>query len=480
MQIEDGEHKNSTHEGNTTLQPGQTSRGFTLDLSDAFTPDPGAEDMFKVKDNKFAFSPGHLSKLLNPKSHNAFYALGGLAGLERGLSTDRSSGLSVDETNIENSMTYEGIAARGAPKYGAAGGNLPEPKTTINIAPGTYDSKSKNFWDRRRIFSENRLPTKKNKTLLQLAWQTYNDKVLILLTIAAVVSLALGLYQTFGGNMQRQFNQLNKKHDDRFINVVRSGKPIQISIFDILVGDVAILSVGDIVPVDGIFIKGHGVKCDESSATGESDLMKKTPADDVFAAIEDLVEGGLEEINTDKLDPFIISGTDRIAVFGGSAALLLFIVLFIKFLAQLSSNKDSPDKKGAQFLELFVVSVTVVVVAVPEGLPLAVTLALAFATTRMMKDHNLVRILKACETMGNATTICSDKTGTLTQNKMTVVAVALGADISFGGAEPAQKDSSERGRKTPMTCQKSPSLLNPFGMCLLGSSFRPWTPKLDG
>jgi Ca2+-transporting ATPase len=199
MQIEDGEHKNSTHEGNTTLQPGQTSRGFTLDLADAFTPDPGAEDMFKVKDNKFAFSPGHLSKLLNPKSHNAFYALGGLAGLERGLSTDRSAGLSVDETNIENSMTYEGVAARGAPKYGAAGGNLPEPKTTINIAPGTYDSKSKNFWDRRRIFSENRLPNKKNKTIWQLAWQTYNDKVLILLTIAAVVSLALGLYQTFGG-----------------------------------------------------------------------------------------------------------------------------------------------------------------------------------------------------------------------------------------------------------------------------------------
>ncbi|CAG1959687.1 unnamed protein product [Fusarium graminearum] len=279
--------------------------------------------------------------------------------------------------------------------------------------------------------------------------------------------------------MQRQFNQLNKKHDDRFINVVRSGKPIEISIFDVLVGDVALLAVGDIVPVDGIFIRGHGVKCDESSVTGESDLMKKTPAIDVFATIDNLAQRRFENINLDKLDPFIISGSkiqegsgnflvtavgvnstygriamslrtsqeytplqrklnglaDRIAIFGGGAALLLFIVLFIKFLPQLPSNKDSPDKKGAQFLELFVVSVTVVVVAVPEGLPLAVTLALAFATTRMMKDHNLVRILKACETMGNATTICSDKTGTLTRNKMTVVATTLGADISFGGAE---------------------------------------------
>ncbi|EXK77435.1 Ca2+-transporting ATPase [Fusarium oxysporum f. sp. raphani 54005] len=493
-------------------QPGHGSEGFTLNLADALTPDPGTEDMFKTEDNTFAFSPGHLSRMFNPKSHNAFYALGGLVGLEKGLKTNRNAGLSVDETTFDESVAFEDVAARDAPKYGTAGDKLPEPKTPTSIPPATYDTKASGFLDRRRIFSENRLPDKKNKTLLQLAWQTYNDKVLILLTIAAVVSLALGLYQTFGGaheegevgvewiegvailvaiaivvivgtlndwNMQRQFNQLNKKHDDRFINVVRSGKPTEISIFNVLVGDVALLSVGDIVPVDGIFIKGHGVKCDESSVTGESDLMKKTPAIDVYAAIEDLAQRRLDNINVDKLDPFIISGSkvqegsgnflvtavgvnsaygriamslrtsqedtplqkklnglaDRIAIFGGGAALLLFIVLFIKFVAQLPSNKDSPDKKGAQFLELFVVSVTVVVVAVPEGLPLAVTLALAFATTRMMKDHNLVRILKACETMGNATTICSDKTGTLTQNKMTVVATTLGADISFDGAE---------------------------------------------
>jgi Ca2+-transporting ATPase len=193
------EHQNTAYESNMASQPGQILKGFTFDLANAFTPDPGTEDMFKTADTKFAFSPGHLSKMLNPKSHNAFYALGGLAGLEKGLKTDRNTGLGVDETTIEYAMTYEDVAARGAPRYGAAGSNLPEPKTTINIAPGTYDSKSNNFWDRRRIFSENCLPNKKNKTLLQLAWQTYNDKVLILLTIAAVVSLALGLYQTFGG-----------------------------------------------------------------------------------------------------------------------------------------------------------------------------------------------------------------------------------------------------------------------------------------
>lgn len=87
-------------------------------------------------------------------------------------------------------------------------------------------------------------------------------------------------------------------------------------------------------------------------------------------------------------------------------------------------------------MRILITAITVVVVAVPEGLPLAVTLALAFATTRMLKDNNLVRVLRACETMGNATTICSDKTGTLTQNKMTVVAGTLGTAARFGDKSP--------------------------------------------
>lgn len=95
-------------------------------------------------------------------------------------------------------------------------------------------------------------------------------------------------------------------------------------------------------------------------------------------------------------------------------------------------------------MRILITAITVVVVAVPEGLPLAVTLALAFATTRMLKDNNLVRVLRACETMGNATTICSDKTGTLTQNKMTVVTGTLGTSCRFGskGSGP-----SEQGKK---------------------------------
>ena len=178
---------------------------------------------------------------------------------------------------------------------------------------------------------------------------------------------------------------------------------------------------------------------------------------------------------TDKLDPFIISGSkvlegvgtflvtsvgenssygkilmslqttndptplqvklghlaNWIGGLGSGAAALLFFVLLIRFLAELSANSASPATKSQEALDIFIVAVTVIVVAVPEGLPLAVTLALAFATTRMLKENNLVRVLRACETMGNATTICSDKTGTLTQNKMTVVCGTLSVDKSF-------------------------------------------------
>lgn len=499
--------------------------GFQLNVHDALTPDQTNEDMYVTQDNKFAFSPGQLSKLLNPKSLDAFYALGGLAGLEKGLRTNRDTGLSVDETTVDGVVAFEDVAPKGTPKYGANGDTLPAPTGEESAAsaasgPAPTQRAGAGFSDRKRIFRGNTLPEKKSKTLLQLAWVTYNDKVLILLTVAAVVSLALGLYQTFGvehepgspsvewvegvailiailivvvvgtvndWQMERQFNKLNEKHNDRTVKAVRSGKSVEISVFDINVGDVLHLEAGDMIPVDGIFVSGHGVKCDESSATGESDLLKKVSGDEVFAMLEEVARGGNAPDNIEKLDPFIISGSkvnegtgtflvtavgvnssygrimmamhteqddtplqkklnilaDGIAKFGGGAALLLFIVLLIKFLAQLPNNHDTPDQKGQTFLRLFITAVTVVVVAVPEGLPLAVTLALAFATTRMMRDNNLVRVLKACETMGNATTVCSDKTGTLTQNKMTVVATTLGKSISFGGTDaPLEEDKN--------------------------------------
>lgn len=475
---------------------------------EALTPDPGTEDDFKVEDNVFAYSQGQLNKLINPKSLAAFYALGGLGGLEKALRTDRKAGLSIDEADLDGTISFD--EARAAARRDSPSTDYDSKSPVARIdSEGSQRSQRRTpssedvFSDRKRVFKDNRLPVKKGKSLLELMWITYNDKVLILLSIAAAISLGVGLYQTFGtkhdaehppiewvegiaiiiaivivvivGSLndwqkERQFVKLNKKKQDRDVNIVRSGKTLEISVFDILVGDVMHLEPGDMIPVDGIFIDGHNVKCDESQTTGESDLIRKHPADQVYAAIEN-------HESLRKLDPFILSGAtvtegigtflvtstgvnssygktlmslredpevtplqsklntlaEYIAKLGGAAGLLLFIVLFIEFLVRLPHNQSTPTEKGQQFLQIFIVTVTIIVVAVPEGLPLAVTLALAFATTRMLRDNNLVRHLKACEVMGNATTICSDKTGTLTQNKMLVVAGTLGTSSRFGG-----------------------------------------------
>jgi len=191
------------------------------------------------------------------------------------------------------------------------------------------------YSDRKRVYGKNSLPERKSKSFLQLVWIALQDKVLILLSVAAVVSLALGLYQTFGNDehqgarvewvegvaiivaiaivslvgalndwqKERQFRKLNKKNEDREVKVIRSGKPTVISIEDLLVGDVLMLEQGDVIPVDGIYIDGHNISCDESSATGESDLIKKTPAEAVMRVLE---KTGPIEVK--KLDPFIISG----------------------------------------------------------------------------------------------------------------------------------------------------------------------------
>jgi Ca2+-transporting ATPase len=479
---------------------------------DALQPDPGTEAEFAVENNKFAFSPGQLAKLYNPKSLAAFRALGGLDGIEKGLRSNRTSGLSAEEQYLEGSVTFEDAVA---PSTKQASSRISTWKPTAHIAE---DDEADAYADRKRVFSDNRLPERKSKNIFQLAWAAYNDKVLLILSGAAMISLALGLYQTFGvahepgvpkvewiegvaiiaaiaivvavgaandWQKERQFVRLNRKKEDRTIKVTRSGRKCEISVFDVVVGDMVNLEPGDVIPVDGILVQGHGVRCDESSATGESDLLKKMSGEDAVRAMENHGEKS-------KADPFILSGakvsegigafmvtatgvnssygrtmmslrTDSevtplqtklnilatyIAKLGSAAALILFAVLCIEFLVGLKGSNATPAEKGQHFLDILIVAITVVVVAVPEGLPLAVTLALAFATTRMLKDNNLVRLLRSCETMGNATTICSDKTGTLTQNKMTVVAGSLGTGLSFdaGTSRRSQALSVDDGR----------------------------------
>ncbi|KAL4873475.1 hypothetical protein BDV12DRAFT_79122 [Aspergillus spectabilis] len=492
-------------EAPSKLEP--TKGKFSNDISDlddvpvseALNPDPQNVQDFDVQDNKFPFSPGQLNKMLNPKSLAAYQALGGVAGLGEALRTDLKSGLSGDEMRLEGKVVY----------------NSEKSSFGFVETPSSSEGSDTQFYDRIRIFSQNRLPARKTTGFFKLLWMAYNDKIIILLTIAAVVSLSLGIYQTIDEGhgvdwiegvaivvaiaivtlvtalndwqKERQFAKLNKRNNDREVKAVRSGKVVMISIFDITVGDILHVEPGDSIPADGVLISGHGIKCDESSATGESDQMKKT---DGFEVSRQIAEGTA----TKKLDPFMISGSNvlegvgtylvtsvgkfssygrilmslqesndptplqvklgRLANWigwlGSSAAIVLFFALLFRFLANLGDNPGSSAAKGQEFVDILIVAVTVIVVAIPEGLPLAVTLALAFATTRMVKENNLVRLLRACETMGNATVICSDKTGTLTQNKMTVVAGTLGSkDFS---QNPGEQSSAASAAELFKTC----------------------------
>ncbi|CAI7580512.1 unnamed protein product [Penicillium glandicola] len=478
---------------NSEVDPAHTSKiGYDdVSLADALKPDPRNETDFQVEDNRFAFSPGQLNKMQNPKSLAAFHALGGLQGLERGLRTDLNAGLSIDEGSLEGKVEFEDVAP--SSQHISTG----TPSKTVTSASPVSSGNGSPFKDRIRVFSQNKLPARKSTGFLKLFWIAYNDKIIILLTIAAVVSLSLGIYETVSEGSgvdwvegvaicvailivtvvtaandwqkERQFAKLNKRNDDREVKVTRSGKTAMVSIYDIMVGDILHLEAGNSIPADGILVTGYGVKCDESSATGESDQMKKTPGQEVW---QQIVDGKA----TKKLDPFLISGSkvlegvgtyvvtsvgpystygrillslqtpndptplqvklgklaDWIGYLGTAAAGILFFVLLFRFIADLPNHPEQNGAmKGKEFVDILIVAVTVIVVAIPEGLPLAVTLALAFATTRMVKENNLVRVLRACETMGNATVICSDKTGTLTQNKMTVVAGTWGSNLGF-------------------------------------------------
>ncbi|EIW84082.1 calcium-translocating P-type ATPase [Coniophora puteana RWD-64-598 SS2] len=356
--------------------------------------------------------------------------------------------------------------------------------------------------ERKRVFGENVLPRRETKSLIALMWLALKDKVLVVLSIAAVVSLALGLFQDFGTTTQegpkvdwvegvaimvailivvlvgslndwqkeRQFQTLNEKKDERGVKVIRNGIEHVIDVKEVVVGDIALLEPGEVVPCDGIFLSGHNVKCDESGATGESDAIKKLSYEECIAPKYQSSAGG-RDISS-HTDCFIVSGSrvlegvgsymviavgtksfngrimmalrtdaentplqlklnalaETIAKLGSLAGIVLFVALLIRFFVELGTGNPerNANQNGMAFVNILIISVTIVVVAVPEGLPLAVTLALAFATKRMTRENLLVRVLGSCETMANASVICTDKTGTLTQNSMTIVAGSIG------------------------------------------------------
>lgn len=433
---------------------------------------------------KFAFAPSQLQRLIASRTQEALNAFGGLEGLATGLQTDLKAGINAEEDVIQESVSIEAVAITGA-KPNFQHRPISHRGSIADLSPG-------GFSDRRATYGENRVPKKRPKTFLQLLWLAFNDKLMFLLTASAIVSLALGIYRTVSSTEEGssiewveglaiivavivivlataindyqknyKFQTLNAKREERMVKVTRSGTHRSISVFDVLVGDVLHIETGDVVPADGVLIDGFDIQCDESSLTGESEPVTKVvpgkspqKEGDSFIISGAKVSTGVGHYLVLSIGPMSSYGKIAMSLnddveetplqqklgvlatyiinFGLTLGAIFFAVLFIRFLVQLKDIEGGANAKGREFLDLFILSITVVVIAVPEGLPLTVTLALAFATTRMLKDKNLVRLMRSCETMGNATTVCSDKTGTLTQNKMTVVAGVLGATKAFG------------------------------------------------
>ncbi|KAK5867187.1 hypothetical protein PBY51_011701 [Eleginops maclovinus] len=419
---------------------------------------------------------------------------------------------------------------------------------------------TKDIQSRQQEYGKNLLPPQKPKTFLQLVWKALNDVTLIILQVAAIISLALSFYsppsadrqhcgKAAGGvvedseaeagwiegaaillsvvcvvivtafndwSKEKQFRGLQTRIDqEQKFTVVRGGKVIQILVSEMVVGDIAQVKYGDLLPTDGVLVQGNDLKIDESSLTGESDHVKKSVDKDpmllsgthvmegsgkmlvtavgvnsqtgiIFALLAAGDEDGDENADKEKVEELDKKGQNndgavmdiqplnedgkperkkkqtnktmsvlqaklnRMAMQIGQAGLfmssLTVIILITRFVIDTFWIQGVPWASDCmpiyvQFLVKFlIIGVTVLVVAVPEGLPLAVTISLAYSVKKMMKDNNLVRHLDACETMGNATAICSDKTGTLTMNRMTVVQAYITGHYYKG--VPRMKDIS--------------------------------------
>ncbi len=248
----------------------------------------------------------------------------------------------------------------------------------------------------------------------------------------------------------RAFEVLNTVNDDVMVTVERDGKIQQVSRKDVVVGDVVMLNTGDEIPADGNLLESTSLQVNESTLTGEPMIAKTTveadfdkeatyPSNRVLRGTTvvdghgvlrvDLVGDATEygkvnqgaQIDNDVETP--LQGQLRrlagvISKFGYAAAVLIFVLLSAKTL--MSGETHSTMDIVSALLNSFMIAVTLIVVSVPEGLPMSVTLSLALSMNRMLKANNLVRRMHACETMGATTVICTDKTGTLTQNRMQV------------------------------------------------------------
>ena len=335
----------------------------------------------------------------------------------------------------------------------------------------------------RRANGVNVLTPAKKESLLKKFLRKFGDPLIVILLVAGVLSigisifeyfhlregitvffepigifvailLATGLAFIFEYKADREFELLNQVNDDEPVEVVRDGNHTTIPRKDVVVGDIVVLATGGEIPADGDLLEAMSLNVDESTLTGEPmahksvderefdpeatfatnsvlrgtkvleghGVMKVTAVGDatengkVFTAaqIDDSVKTPLNE-QLDRLGKLITK-------ISWGFALAIVVGRMVVYSLSIDGAIDWIDT-GAFLLQTLMIAVTLVVVAVPEGLPMAVTLSLAYSMRRMLKTNNLVRKMHACETMGATTVICTDKTGTLTQNRMQVAEV---------------------------------------------------------
>src|SRR5574344_1068441 len=338
----------------------------------------------------------------------------------------------------------------------------------------------------RAKYGSNTLTPPEKKSLLSLYLEKFNDPIIRILLIAAFLSLILafidknfaesigiflavflatGVGFYFECDAAKKFQVLNSVNEDLLVKVKRNNKVCQIPRCEVVVGDTVLLEPGDEVPADGRLIKSIGLQIDESSLTGEPMVHKTTDqtfndmeatygADHILRssmvmdgsgmmvvnAIGDNTEiGTVAKRSTEEtkvvtpLNSQLTRLAKLISKIGSAIAIATFLIFSIHHFYNFSLNNPDWNSEDIvsmtnMILNYFMMSVTLIAMAVPEGLPMAVTLSLALNMRRMLKSNNLVRKLHACETMGAVTVICTDKTGTLTQNRMEVAEMDMATD----------------------------------------------------
>jgi len=330
-----------------------------------------------------------------------------------------------------------------------------------NIATGLTDEQVSAL---RLKYGVNAFPESPMAGYFALLLDAFSDPTLLVLLAAATVSLIIGCIEhpdhgwiegtaifvavflvanISAGNdytKELQFRSLeSSSHSDERTSVLRNGVIQRINPSECVVGDIVILQAGDQIPADCLMLDAHKVKSNESSLTGEPDDVSKTREEDCFMFSSCTITEGEESrglvigigthsqwgkikanLVTEAVNTPLQDRLEEMTTFIGKIGVVAAIGTFIAMVVNIWA-RDNGENVLQGFITAFILSVTIVVVAIPEGLPLAVTISLAYSTKKMYADQCFIRVLAACETMGNATCICSDKTGTLTENRMTVV-----------------------------------------------------------